>query len=285
MPILTIRLKTLRSDSWDTMNVSENIEEAIEALQQLGLKEYEARCYVGLSQLDTGTAKKLSEMTEVPRTRVYDAIRVLEAQGLVEIQHSSPQRFRAVSLDEATETLRDQYEARVERLHDALDTVEIVDSDDEEPVQQVWAMSGNDAIENRTEELIEKATDEIVLVIGDESLLTEDLVATLNEVGDDVELLIGALTEPLQDRIQTAVPDATTFISGLEWLHGAAASQDETAIGRLLLVDRSTILVSSIMPDSKAEQAIFGEGFGNGLVVIARRLMAQGLLTQRDPAV
>lgn len=266
------------------MNASKNIGEAIEVLQQLGLKEYEARCFVGLLRLETGTAKKLSEMTEVPRTRVYDAIRVLEAQGLVQIHHSSPQRFRAVSLEEATETLRDQYEARIDRLHGALDTIDIVEEDDEVPVQQVWAMSGNGGIENRTEELIEKATEEIVLVIGDESLLTEDLVATLNEVGDGVELLIGALTEPLQERIQTAVPNATTFISGLEWLHGEDAIEDETAIGRLLLVDRSTILVSSIVPETKAEQAIFGEGFGNGLVVIARRLMAQGLLTARDPA-
>ncbi|QIO24462.1 TrmB family transcriptional regulator [Haloarcula sp. JP-L23] len=266
------------------MSASDNIDEAIEVLQQLGLKEYEARCFVGLSQLETGTAKKLSEMTEVPRTRVYDAIRVLEAQGLVEIHHSSPQRFRAVSLEEATETLRDQYEARVERLHDALDTVEIIDEDDEAPVQQVWSMSGHDGIENRTEELIETATEEIVLVIGDESLLTKDLVATLNEVGNGVELLVGAVTEPLQEQIQTAVPDAKTFISGLEWLHGEDATEDETAIGRLLLIDRSTILVSSIMPETKDEQAIFGEGFGNGLVVIARRLMSQGLLTQRDPA-
>ncbi|MEF8780610.1 MAG: helix-turn-helix domain-containing protein [Haloferacaceae archaeon] len=266
------------------MNTSENIGEAIEVLQQLGLKEYEARCFVGLSRLETGTAKKLSEMTEVPRTRVYDAIRVLEAQGLVQIQHSSPQQFRAVPLDEATETLRDQYEARVDRLHDALDTVEIVEEGDEEPVQQVWAMSGNDGIENRTEDLIETATEEIVLVIGDESLLTEGLVATLNEVGNGVELLVGALTEPLQEQIQTAVPGATTFISGLEWLHGEDATEDETAIGRLLLVDRSTILVSSIMPKTGEERAIFGEGFGNGLVVIARRLMAQGLLTERDPA-
>ncbi len=91
------------------------------------------------------------------------------------------------------------------------------------------------------------------------------------------------MTESLQDQIQTAVPDAKTFISGLEWLHGESATEDETAIGRLLLADRSTILVSSIMPDSKKEQAVFGEGFGNGLVVIARRLMAQGLLTARDP--
>jgi len=94
---------------------------------------------------------------------------------------------------------------------------------------------------------------------------------------------VGALTESLQGEIQTAVPDAKTFVSGLEWLHGEKTTVDDTAIGRLLLVDRSTILVSSIMPDSKEEQAIFGVGFGNGLVVIARRLMAQGLLTARDP--
>jgi len=266
------------------MHASENIEEAIEVLQQLGLKEYEARCFVGLSRVETGTAKKLSELTEVPRTRVYDAIRVLEAQGLVEIHHSSPQRFRAVPLDEATETLRDQYEARVKRLHDSLDAIEIPDEASEDPVQQVWSMSGNDGIENRTEELIQSATDEIVLVIGDESLLTEDLITTLNEVENGVELLIGALTEPLQEQIQRAVPDATTFISGLEWLQSEPISEDETAIGRLLLIDRSTILVSSIVPRTKEEQAIFGDGFGNGLVVIARRLMAQGLLTARDPA-
>jgi len=101
------------------MDTPENVAEAIEVLQQLGLKEYEARCFVGLARLNTGTAKKLSELTEVPRTRVYDAIRILEAQGLVEIPHSSPQQFRAVPLEEATETLRDQYEERVERLHDA----------------------------------------------------------------------------------------------------------------------------------------------------------------------
>lgn len=265
------------------MDTSENVQQAVEVLQQLGLKEYEARCFVGLSRLETGTAKRLSELTEVPRTRVYDAIRVLEAQGLVEVQHTSPQQFRAVSFTDATETLRDQYEDRIERLQNTLDTIDTVEDQENTPIQEVWAMSGDNAIGNRTDNLIESATDEIVLVIGDESLLTEGLVETLNSVRPSVDILIGALTESLQAQIQDAVDNATTFISGLEWLH-SNTNEGETAIGRLLLVDRSTILVSSIMPDSKEEQAIFGEGFGNGLVVIARRLMAQGLLTQRDPA-
>lgn len=53
-------------------------------------------------------------------------------------------------------------------------------------------MSGHEGIENRTEELIETATEEVVLVIGDELLLTEDLAESRNEVGNGVELLIGA---------------------------------------------------------------------------------------------
>ena len=265
------------------MNTTDWLEEAIEVLQQLGMKEYEARCFVGLSRLQTGTAKQLSEITDVPRTRVYDAIRVLEAQGLVEVQHSSPQQFRSVSLEEATETLRGQYEGRVERLQESLDAVEMVEQDDQDPAQQIWAMSGQDAIETRADQLIAGASEEVVLVLGDESLLTDDLVASLDGVGDGVDLVIGALTESLQERVRTAVPEATTFVSGLEWLHDEGRTEEGPAIGRLLLVDRSTILVSSIVPDTGEEKGIFGEGFGNGLVVIARRLMAQGLLTARDP--
>ncbi|GAB7011571.1 TrmB family transcriptional regulator [Halorubrum trueperi] len=265
------------------MNTTENAEEAIELLQQLGLKEYEARCFVGLNRLSSATAKRLSELTEVPRTRVYDAIRVLEAQGLVEIQHASPQRFRSVSLEEATETLREEYEGRVDRLCDALEAVDGVDDSGGHEIQQVWAMSGQDAIENRTGRLIERATEEVVLVVADEELVTAELVENLNVVDEDVDLLVGTPAESLQREIQAAVPHAKTFVSGLEWLHGDDGTDAETAIGRLLLVDRSAILVSTIVPVSRSEQAIFGEGFGNGLVVIARRLMAQGLLTVRDP--
>lgn len=265
------------------METREPLEDAIEVLQQLGLKEYEARCFVGLSRLSTGTAKQLSEMTEVPRTRVYDAIRVLEAQGLVEIQHANPQQFRAVPLEEAAETLRDEYEARIERFNDALETVEVVEPEEESPVQQVWSMVGQDAIEHRSNELVRDAADEIVLVLGDETLLTAELVDTLNDVGNGIDLLIGGLTESLEDQIHEAVPAATTFVSGLEWLRGDAAMDEDVAIGRLLMTDRSTILVSSIISDTGKEQAVFGVGFGNGLVVIARRLMAHGLKTARDP--
>jgi sugar-specific transcriptional regulator TrmB len=265
------------------MNTHETVDEAVEVLQQLGLKEYEAKCFVGLSRLPTGTAKQLSEITDVPRTRVYDAVRVLEAQGLVEVQHTSPQKFRAVPLEEATETLRDQYEDRVDRLTRALERTDPVEGTDEDSVQEVWSMSGTDAIANRSNQLIGDAAEEVVLVLGDEALLTAELVDSLIGLGSGVDLLIGAPTDALEARVHDAVPNATTFVSGLDWLRSEGGTDEDLAIGRLLLVDRSTILVSTLVPDTGEEQAIFGGGFRNGLVVISRRLLAQGLLPQRDP--
>jgi len=265
------------------MSTNDKLAGAVDVLQELGLKEYEAKCFVGLTRLSTGTAKQLSEITDVPRTRVYDAIRVLEAQGLVEIQHSSPQQFRAVPLDEATDTLRDQYQNRVDHLRSALEDVESVDDDEEEIVQEVWTLSGKTAISNRTEDLVEGADEEVVLVVGDESLLTDELLALLRDVSQEVDLLVGAVSETVEARVTRAAPSATTFVSGLDWLHGAKGD-GEIAIGRLLLVDRSKFLVSSIVAKTGDEKAIFGSGFGNGLIVLARRLMAQGLVANRDPS-
>nr|WP_217693461.1 helix-turn-helix domain-containing protein [Natrinema saccharevitans] len=43
-----------------------NQDQAIELLQQLGLKEYEARSFVALARRQRGTAKDISETSEVP---------------------------------------------------------------------------------------------------------------------------------------------------------------------------------------------------------------------------
>ena len=102
------------------MNTSSNQQQSIELLQQLGLKEYEAKTFVALTRRSSGTAKEISETSEVPRTRVYDAARVLASKGLVETQHSSPQEFRAVPIDGAVNTLKSQYENRTATLRQAL---------------------------------------------------------------------------------------------------------------------------------------------------------------------
>jgi len=263
------------------MAESDRQAEAAGLLQQLGLKEYEAKCFVALTRMEKATAKEISDITDVPRTRVYDAIRVLEAQGLVEIQHTNPRQYRAVALDEAAQTLRRQYESRVDELRDALETIEPAETSDDRVTQEVWSLSDTDGITSRTLQLLEDAEEEVVFLISEESLATDEIVEALAEVAEGVDLLIGTVSEELQADVRERVPDAEVFLSELDWLH--SESESGVAIGRMLLVDQNTILLSSIDESTGTEKAIFGRGFQNGLVVITRRLMATGLLATRDP--
>jgi HTH-type transcriptional regulator, sugar sensing transcriptional regulator len=267
-----------------------NQQQSIELLQQLGLKEYEAGCFVALARLPKGTAKEISEASDVPRTRVYDAIRVLESKGLVEIQHSNPQQFRAVPIEEAAETLRQEYTSRTDTLIEAMDNIEpAIPDGDEEITHEVWALSGVTPITNRTQQLIDAAGREIVLIVGRDEVITDGLLEQLHEALDTgLDVLVGTPTEELREQIAEALPDAEVFVSGLEWLHSSPLeANDDTTISRLLLIDKNTILVSSVHETAtggvETEKAVFGRGFDNGIVVIARRLMATGLPPRQDP--
>lgn len=266
------------------MNEISNQQRAIELLQQLGLKEYEARCFVALSRRPQGTAKEISETSEVPRTRVYDAIRVLESKGLVEIQHSNPKQFRAVPVDEAVETLRSEYEERMESLRQTLQGLEPTDLPDKtEVTHEVWALSSTSGIESRVQQLIDQAAEEVIIVVGHEGILTDALVEHLQSADDrGVDVAVGAQDAAALEGLKAALPGIETFVSGVDWLGHSAFPEDDTEIGRLLLVDQSSILVSSFTRggggDRSHEQAVFGRGFDNGLVAIVRRLMATGLV-------
>ncbi|WP_115862922.1 TrmB family transcriptional regulator [Halorussus litoreus] len=263
--------------------------ETVSLLQDLGLKEYEARCFIALSQVPSATAKEISDLSEVPRTRVYDAVRVLEAQGLVEVQHSNPQTFRAVSVDEAASTLRQRYDDRIETLETYLDDIDIEDGKSTEQMQEVWSLTGHEAIESRTLELAENADSEIVLIVVEEDILTDALLERLEAaMARGVDVIVGGLTASTVARIDAVLPAARSFETDLEWL---VSSEDGSAvaISRLLLVDRSNLLVSSYYPsggsdESVNEQAVFANGLHNGVVVLIRRLVSSGLLPARDPA-
>ena len=270
------------------MDEISNRNEAIELLQELGLKEYEAKSFVALTRRQRGTARDISESSEVPRTRVYDAIRVLESKGLVETQHSNPQVFRAVSIDEAVNTLQSEYVERTETLRSALSGLEPTDEEQAtEATHEVWSLSGDQGLTSRTQQLIEGATEELILVIGHESIFTDQLAERLQSAQQrGVSVIVGTVNEELRTAVQDALPDVEVFVSGLDWLRRSTLPADDTEISRLLLVDRQAILVSSFTETREDgrehEQGVFGRGFHNGLVAIVRRLMATGLLPGND---
>lgn len=266
------------------MENESEIEEAVELLKGVGLKEYEARCFVALTRLSEGTAKKVSNVSEVPRTRVYDAVRVLETEGLVEVQHTNPRIFRAISVDEAVRTLLDRFESRTEEIGEklrGLDPAEL--GEDAEVKHEVWTLSNSRAIENRTYRLIDDADEEVALVVDPEAFGDGKLVESLGSaLGRNVEVFVGTPEEDLRDEIRERLPEAEVFVSDVEALTDPSNfTDDNTRITRLVLVDGETFLVSSFHETSAGgrsdEHAVFGSGMNNGLVALMRRLVKSEL--------
>ncbi|QLD90303.1 TrmB family transcriptional regulator [Natronomonas salina] len=266
------------------MSQTRSRDEAVDSLEQLGLKEYEARCFVALTRLDTGTAKEVSDISSVPRTRVYDAIENLEETGLIFVQHGSPKRFRAVGIDEAVGTLRRQKDERIDTLETHLQSLEPPADDAEGALkQEVWSVSGSAPIQARTEDAIADADSEIVLLVVEEGLLTDEVVERLRAADErGVSIIVGGATAAIADTVRDAVPGVAVFESELDWLLGPETS-DEVAISRLLLTDRERLLVGSFYPDegrAHEEQAILANGLENGVVVVLRRLLESGFLPE-----
>lgn len=242
---------------------------AVEQLERFGLSAYAARTYVALAGLGEGTARDVSRVSEVPRTRVYDAVDELRDRGLVDVQRSSPKRFWATSAETASRAFEREFRRRTDDLRTALTEVE----PEERPAEQrgVWTVEGRDAVADRLRNLFAEAEEEIVyMTVAD--LLTDDLIDELRAAAArGVSIELAGLSDDVQERIEAAVPEATTFDSLWVW--------SDTAAGRLAMVDGRRTLVSVIVDESGVagnggddETAIWGEGETNSLVVVLRAL-------------
>ncbi|MFC7021076.1 MULTISPECIES: TrmB family transcriptional regulator [Haloarcula] len=252
---------------------------AIEQLERFGLSAYAARTFVALASLGTGTARDVSQASDVPRTRVYDAIDELHDRGLVDILQSSPKEFWAISAETASRTFERELQHRTELFQTALSELEPVDRRVEQ--RGVWTVNGQPAVTDRVLDFFDNAEEELVYMTVEE-LLTEDLIEGLSEATErGVSIKLGGVSTEVQERIQDEIPGATMFQSLWVW--------SDTSAGRLMMVDGRKTLVSALVngadaspSDPRSETAIWGEGETNSLVVVLKAIFT-GRLDVEEP--
>lgn len=239
---------------------------AIERLEEFGLSSYAARTFVALVGLGSGTAKEVSGVSDVPRTRVYDAVDELREWGLVDVRESSPKQFHAISAETTGRKFETEFQHRATTLTAALDAIEPVSRTDEQ--RGVWTVEGRDAVTDRVVEFFRDADDEIVYMSVEELLTPEVVDALRDAAARDVDIRLAGISPTVQDRIQEEVPEAELFDSLWLW--------SDTPAGRLMLVDDSRTLVSVLVDEanngSRSETAIWGSGDANSLVVVLRAI-------------
>ncbi|WP_123621959.1 TrmB family transcriptional regulator [Halorubrum sp. CSM-61] len=242
---------------------------AVDQLEAFGLSAYAARTFVALTCLGEATAKDVSALAEVPRTRVYDATAELREHGLVDVQQSTPKRFTAVSAETAGRRFRREYTGRAEALTSALGAIEPVSPSAEQ--RGVWTVSGREMVSDRAVEFVDDASEEVVLVTLD-GLLTEGVADALRDAADrGVAVRVSGMDFSATD--EGRLPDGCGFESSRAW-SGVPA-------GRLLMVDRRRTLASVLVEGNgdqpsgeRNETAIWGAGETNSLVVVLKTMFS-----------
>lgn len=245
--------------------------EAVEALVELGLSEYEARCFSALTQLSEGTAKEISQIADVPQSRVYDVTETLAEKGLVDIQQSEPKRYYALPVTHAMKSLRENY---VDTLDVAGEHLQALDGRETDEAG-VWEIANRDDVSVRLEMHIQHANDEIYLLVAHEDLLEDDLLDALRGAIDGgVTVFVEVPTEAAADRIHDELRDARVAV--VDFTEHEAPIVEQSA-GRLLMVDRETVLLSArregLVPNDLEESGVWGSAVGHGLVVWVQQLL------------
>ncbi|MFQ6020535.1 MAG: TrmB family transcriptional regulator [Candidatus Aenigmatarchaeota archaeon] len=68
----------------------------INDLSKFGLNQYEAKTYLVLTKYGSLTAYKISNLTGIPQSKIYEVVRSLVTKSLIEISSAKPRKYRAV---------------------------------------------------------------------------------------------------------------------------------------------------------------------------------------------
>lgn len=209
-------------------------EGAIEGLTRLGLTTYEARVFVALQKLGSGTASEVADVSEVPRSQVYGAAEGLEERGLVETRQSTPTVYRPTDPEVARTRLLDQLAETGTETFDYLEGVQRSAGDGERS-EDIWLVHGAEAVASRAAELAGEADDRVVYGVDEPGMLDGATLDALRACGErGLVAVVASANEAVREAVETPVET-----------HAVSDDQNpELRTGRVLLVDTDTILLS-----------------------------------------
>ena len=147
-----------------------------ETLQHFGLSKYESQVYIALLQSGSATVKELNLKCTVPRQKIYEVLKKLKQLGLADFLPGEPQKWVALPPTERSKLwdkvrslefeLKQMRKALTElrRLYDSCKMKEEFEK------KTLWVIRGNRGVIAKLRELLDKAAEEVILVLNDEGL-------------------------------------------------------------------------------------------------------------------
>jgi len=157
----------------------------IRNLEKLGLTENEAKAYVGIVSLKEATAREIHELTNVPRAKIYEILKMLAKKGYIEVRQGSPTYFRAVDPEQVIGNMKNEF------LNCAVETLDELNqlSYEVPKTSPVWYIQSEWGIKNRIREIIEGVKEELIVFSSNPEFIKE-FEAELKELEKNYSLTL-----------------------------------------------------------------------------------------------
>lgn len=141
------------------------MDEVIDNLKELGLNTYEAKVYLALLKKHPITGYEVSQIANIPQSRTYDTLKVLEKDKVVVASSSKPVTYTPIKPSELTRRYRRKINSTLEFLDKNLPNVK---EDYTEPILSIF---GAYNIREKIIELIKSAKKEIFIEIWSQDFI------------------------------------------------------------------------------------------------------------------
>ena len=152
-------------------------------LKEIGFNTYEAKVYISLLKKYPATGYEVAKLANIPQSRTYDTLKVLEEKNIVIATNTKPVSYTPIKPKQLTSGFLKKINSTVNYLDKHLPNVK---EDYNEPI---ITLTGKQNIQDKIKEVIQNAKREIYIEIWNQDFKTfeQDL---LNAYNRNVEIRI-----------------------------------------------------------------------------------------------
>jgi len=188
----------------------------VEKLKEIGFNSYEAKVYIALLKKNPATGYEVAKLANIPQSRTYDTLKVLEEKGVVAPTNSKPASYTPIKPKQLISSYQKKMNSTINYLEKHLPQVK---EDYNEPVITI---SGKQNIYEKVIEVIQNAKKEIYIEVWsqDYKVFEKEL---LNAYNRNVEIRIVGY-------------DNFTSKFGLVFEHAFARDIEMSLGGRMIII-------------------------------------------------
>lgn len=220
-------------------------------LNAIGFTDYEAKVYLALLRVNPATGYQISKQAGIPRSMVYEALGRLDARGAVlKTEEHRATLYRPLPPSALLERHERSQSHLLERLRSELKRLYAERDED-----RFWSISGRESVLSYARQLIQGASEEVMLVLSDLDLeaLREVIEAACQSelhvetlLTGDGELACGQVARhpPLESKVQQLTDTLVVVTDSRKALISSAGAEPMATVtnnGNLVAIARQFV--------------------------------------------